>query len=141
MRNRDRAANDLVSYNSGHHVIEQHSCKIDEMRGWRWCLYVNRLSAPQRLNTAADSSGATTESSYAQEAVLVLLSANKKLHVETSSSIHYHLVPKPEQQTSTFCHILASISHKAKHVSGSTSRAGTLAGVLGKELTQLVAMR
>ena len=34
-----------------------------------------------------------------------------------------------------------NISHKAKRVSGSTSRAETLAGVVGKELTRLVAMR
>ena len=104
-------------------------------------LYFPKISPPFSLDAVCDSSGATVETSYAQEAVLILLGPDKRLRIEPTSSIHYQQVPNSKQQLSKFVHIIASLSHKAKRVSGSTSRAETLAGVVGKELAQMIAMR
>ena len=79
--------------------------------------------------------------SYAQEAVLILLGPDGRIKVEATTSIHYQKVSNAKEQLSKFVHIIASLSHKAKRVSGSTSRAETLAGVVGKELAQMIAMR
>ena len=104
-------------------------------------LYFPKISPPFVIDTVADSSGATSGSSYAQEAVLILLGSDKRVQVVATTSIHYQQVCDSKQQLSKFCHIIASLSHKAKRVSGSTSRAETLAGVVGKELAQMIAMR
>ena len=42
---------------------------------------------------------------------------------------------------SGFCHVLASLSHKAKRIGASSSNAETLSATVGKELAQLVAIR
>ena len=66
---------------------------------------------------------------------------DKTFKVIDVGSPHYKKVVDAKEQMSGFCHVLAFISHKAKRISSSTSTAETLAGVHGKELAQLVAMR
>ena len=65
----------------------------------------------------------------------------RQITVDKPKSLHYFATDKSKEQLSGFCHILANFSHQAKRVSGSTSRAETLAGVLGREMAQLVNMR
>ena len=64
-----------------------------------------------------------------------------KMEVIASGSPHYKAKTKAEENMSDFCHILASVSHKAKRISSSTSTAETLNATLGKELGQMVAIR
>ena len=59
----------------------------------------------------------------------------------THHNQRYHEMSHGEEDLSDFCHILASISHKAKRLSSNTSAGETLAAVLGKEICQLVALR
>ena len=99
------------------------------------------LTPPFKLDTVCDPSGATLGSSYAQEAAMVLLCEDHTVSVVASDSPSYHKVLTNDVDFSRRCHVLAAVSHKSKRVSGSTSRAETLAGCLGKELAQLIAVR
>ena len=104
-------------------------------------LYFPPLKLPLKEATVADSSHATRESSYAQEGVMVLLGHDGRMEVVSSESPHYFHVFNAESDMSDYFHVLAVISHKAKRVSSSTSTAETLAATVGKEVSQLVAIR
>ena len=72
---------------------------------------------------------------------MILLMPDSSMQVIKSDSPHYKMLMDGERELSGFGHILASVSHKAKRVSNSTSTSETLAAVIGKELGQLVALR
>ena len=104
-------------------------------------LHFPPIDPPLKMAEVCDSSHASKTSSYAQEGVLILLMHDCKMEVIASDSPHYKAIVKAEESMSDFCHILASVSHKAKRISSSTSTAETLSATLGKELGQLVAIR
>ena len=101
-------------------------------------LHFPRLRPPLSIRCVPDASHATKETSYAQEGVLVLLGEEVTHGSRTRTDTHEVLDPTP---LGGFCHILGSLSHKAKRVSFSTSHAETLAAIAGKELSQLIAIR
>jgi len=66
---------------------------------------------------------------------------DKSMTVVKSNSPHYMAMINGSSTLSTHCHILASVSHKAKRISSSTSHAETISANMGKELAQLIAIR
>ena len=103
-------------------------------------LYFPPLDLPLKMATVCDSSHASKTTSYAQEGVLILLMHDKRLELVTSETPLYKEL-KQGDSMSGFCHVLASLSHKAKRIGASSSNAETLSATVGKELAQLVAIR
>ena len=72
---------------------------------------------------------------------MILLMSDGQVVTTASDSPHYRQVLNAQQDMGGYCHVVASLSHKAKRVSSSTSTAETLSATIGKEIAQLVAMR
>ncbi|CAK0907408.1 unnamed protein product [Prorocentrum cordatum] len=77
-------------------------------------LYAPKMFPPFVMDTVADSNGATSRSSYGQEAVIILLGSDRRAQVAAATSVHYRQVCDSKEQLSKFCHSIASLSHKAK---------------------------
>eukprot|EP00959_Pyramimonas_sp_CCMP1952_P457995 9475895-Pyramimonas_sp.AAC.1 len=95
-------------------------------------IYFSRLTFPFAIGAVADSSGATSGGSNAQEAALPLLGLDQKIPVAPASSMHCQQVRDSRDQLSKFARIIASLSHEAKGESGSASPAETRGGAVGK---------
>ena len=104
-------------------------------------LYFPQLELPLKQLAVHDSSHATKDSVYAQEGVLILLMHDGQLEYVSSDSPLFKKVLNSKDQMNGFCHIIVFISHKAKRVSSSTSKAETLSAIHGKELAQLISVR
>ena len=72
---------------------------------------------------------------------MILLMSDGQVVTAASDSAHYKQVLNAQNDMGGYCHVVASLSHKAKRVSSSTSTAETLSATIGKEIAQLVAMR
>ena len=107
---------------------------------WNCGLYFPPLNLPLKMATVCDSSHASKTTSYAQEGVLVLLMHDKQLELAKSGTPLYEELLKGASM-GDWCHVLASLSHKAKRIGASSSNAETLSATVGKELAQLVAIR
>jgi hypothetical protein len=101
-------------------------------------LYFPYLQPPLALRVFHDSSHATKTTSYAQEAVLVLLTTDYDISLPSQD---HKLTDSQVSALSGGCHAVATISRKAKRVSYGTSQAETGAAIVGKELGQMVALR
>jgi hypothetical protein len=104
-------------------------------------LFFPYLAPPLKGVDVCDSSHASKGSSYAQEAVLILLMSDKEMVLVKADSALYKAIANAQENMSDFCHVVASLSHKAKRISSSTSMAECLAAIIGKELGQLVCIR
>jgi hypothetical protein len=67
--------------------------------------------------------------------------SDKEMVLVKADSALYKAIANASENMSDFCHVVASLSHKAKRISSSTSMAECLAAIIGKELGQLVCIR
>ena len=73
--------------------------------------------------------------------MLILLMNDRELKLVEMGSPLYKKLTNAKEQLSEFVHIIAFVSHKAKRIGSSTSKAETLSAIHGKELAQLTQVR
>ena len=76
-------------------------------------LYFPKLPPPLKLAAVCDSSHASKNSSYAQEGIMILLMSDGQVVTTASDSPHYKQVLNAQQDMGGYCHVVASLSHKA----------------------------
>ena len=98
-------------------------------------LYYRPMSFPLRIVSVTDASFAGRETSFPQEAEIVLLMNDTHLNLTTKDYVD----PKSNYLVGGYAHVLFFSASKAKRISHSTSHAETNAAVRGIHSAQLAA--